>query len=73
MSFVNLRKRLLRKAETEVKRYTQQAFAEVLGMSRPTYLRLEKNPERLTHEQAKRLSKYLGVTVDDIFSGRNCK
>lgn len=53
-------------------RYSQQQVADYLGISRPTYRKLEKNPDLVTVEDAKRLSELLHVSPQDIFFGPNC-
>jgi putative transcriptional regulator len=52
-------------------RYSQEAVAGLLGISRPTYARMESNPDSVTIEDAKRLAKLFGVRVADIFFGSN--
>lgn len=53
-------------------RYSQEAVASELGISRPTYAKMESNPETVTIEDAKRLSKLFGVSVGEIFFGKDC-
>ena len=53
-------------------RYSQQAVAEHLGVSRQTYIRMEKNPEDITINDAKFLAELYGVSVEDIFFGSDC-
>lgn len=48
-------------------RYSQQQVAERLGISRPTYAKMEANPETVTIEDAKKLSQMFGVDVSEIF------
>ena len=48
-------------------RYSQQQAADHLGVSRPTYAKMETNPEIVTIEDAKKLLKLYGVDVGDIF------
>lgn len=48
-------------------RYTQEQAAEHLGMSRPTYAKIEANPDTATIEDAKALADLFGVRVEDIF------
>lgn len=63
MIFDNLR--ILR----ELNNYTQEHIAEhVLGISQNTYSRLERNPERITAEQAKKLANLYKVTIEDLLS-----
>lgn len=49
-------------------RYSQEAVAGLLGISRPTYAKMESNPDSVTIEDAKKLAKLFGVRVADIFS-----
>lgn len=49
-------------------RYTQQQVADYLGVSRPTYRKMEDNPEVVTVEDAKKLSELFRVDIADIFS-----
>ena len=53
-------------------RYSQQAAAEYLGISRQTYIRMEKNPEDITINEAKSLAELYGVSVEDIFFASDC-
>ena len=52
---------------SEARRYTAKATAEAMGVSRPTYMKWEAHPEKMTIEQAKKLASYLGCQVDDLF------
>lgn len=52
-------------------RYSQQQVADELGMSRPTYARIEENPEMATIDDAKKLSNLFGVDVSEIFFETN--
>lgn len=53
--------------------YTQQEVADYLGISRPTYISMEKNPERITIDEAHKLASMFGVDVNQIFFVSNCK
>ena len=53
-------------------RYTQQQAADYLGISRPTYRKMEESPETVTVEDAKKLSRLFKVDIADIFFGENC-
>lgn len=53
-------------------RYSQEAVAGLLGITRPTYARMERHPETVTIADAKRLSEIFGVPVAEIFFGTNC-
>lgn len=52
----------------EINDHGQQEIADVLGISQNTYSRLEKNPKKLTAEQAKKLSEFYNVTVTELLS-----
>ena len=52
-------------------RYSQEAVAGYLGISRPTYAKMEANPGTVTVEDAKKLSELYDVPVADIFFGDN--
>ena len=60
----------VKKARTDA-RYTQQQVADLMGISRPTYRKLEENPELMTFNDAKQLAEIFGVSVQDIFFGQN--
>lgn len=51
----------------KIARFTQEQVAGVLGVSTPTYIKLEKNPELLTIEDARRLAQLFNVSVTQIF------
>ena len=53
-------------------RYSQQNVADELGISRQTYIRMEKNPEDISINDAKVLAKMFGVSIEDIFFTSNC-
>lgn len=53
-------------------RYTQQNVADHLGISRPTYARMEADPGSITVDDAKRLAKLFDVSLSDIFFTTNC-
>ena len=53
--------------------YTQQEVADQLGISRPTYISMEKKPDRVTIQDANRLANMFGVSVNDIFFATDCK
>lgn len=55
---------------------TQEYMASKLGVSRQTYASLEKDPDRMTIGQARRLCSLLGKRYEEIvfskmFSGTN--
>lgn len=47
-------------------RYSQEAAAGELGISRPTYAKLEKNPEIIEIGMAKKIADLFGVTIDQL-------
>lgn len=47
--------------------YSQEQVASVIGVSAPTYRKLEENPELLTLEQAEKLAIYLGCDQKEFF------
>lgn len=59
------------KEARENARYTQEQAAGRLGMSRPTYSKIEKNPDVASIEDAKKIAALFGVSVEDIFFGDN--
>ena len=53
----------------EVNDYTQDFVAEdILGISQPTYARLEQNPSKITAEQAQKLSDLYKVSIANLLS-----
>ena len=50
-------------------RYSQEEVAGKLGISRPTYAKMEKEPGLITIDDAKKLSDLFGVAVSEIFFG----
>lgn len=50
-------------------RYSQEEVAGKLGISRPTYAKMEKEPGLITIDDAKKLSELFGVAVSEIFFG----
>lgn len=50
---------------------TQQEVADELGVSRQTYIRFEKKPEKANVRQARRLCEILSCSYDGIFFGKN--
>lgn len=51
----------------DAKRFTVNATAKVLGVSTPTYKKIERDPSRMTVAQANALAAHLGCQVDDLF------
>ena len=52
-------------------RYSQDEVAGKLGISRPTYAKMEKDPGLVTIDDAQKLAKMFGVSVGDIFFASN--
>lgn len=52
----------------EVKGYTQDQIADVLGISQNTYSRIERQPKSLTADQAQKLSDFYAVNLEDLLS-----
>lgn len=50
-----------------IARFTQDSVAGILGISRATYAKMEKNPEIITIEEAKKLAALFNTPVEDIF------
>lgn len=48
-------------------RYSQEAVAGILGISRPTYAKMASSPEGVTIEDAKKLAELFGVGIADFF------
>ena len=51
----------------EAKRYTIKAAAKAVGVSCPTYAKMERDPSRMTRAQAERAAELLGCDVEEIF------
>lgn len=45
---------------------TQDEMAKMLGISKATYIRWEKNPGNITMTNAKRIAEILEVSLSDI-------
>lgn len=52
-------------------RYSQEEVAGKLGISRPTYAKMEKDPGSITVDDAFRLADLFGVSVGEIFFANN--
>lgn len=46
---------------------SQNELADMLHVHVQTYRKLEENPDLVTIEQAKKISKYLGISHNEIF------
>lgn len=62
----------LREAREKAK-LTQQEVADNLGISRPTYIAMEKNPDRVSIDEARHLSELFDIPVDSLFFAKDCK
>lgn len=51
--------------------FTQQFMADELGVSRPTYIKIEENPSKASVLQAKRICEILGKSYEQIFFGKS--
>lgn len=52
----------------ELKGYKQEQIAEVLATTQNTYSRIERDPKRITAEQIDKLTKFYGVSVENLLS-----
>lgn len=64
--------RLLHQLRKEHK-LSQDAVAKGIGVSRPTYISLEKGKRELTLSEAERVSRMFDIPLDDIVLGRKPK
>lgn len=46
---------------------SQADMAKTIGVSRGTYIKLEKNPDMITIAQAKAISKLLEISYEQLF------
>lgn len=51
--------------------FTQQYMADELGVSRPTYIKIEEKPENASVLQARCICEILSRSYESIFFGRN--
>ena len=47
-------------------RYSQEAAAGKLGMSRPTYAKLENNPDLIDMRTARNIASLFEVSIDEL-------
>jgi transcriptional regulator with XRE-family HTH domain len=52
----------------ELNNYAQDYIAEVLGISQNTYSRLEKEPGRISADQARKLARLYKVSLEELLS-----
>jgi DNA-binding XRE family transcriptional regulator/uncharacterized phage-associated protein len=50
--------------------YSQEFLAEELGISRPTYVAIEKGEKELTITQAQKLASIFGMSLNDLIAGK---
>lgn len=55
------------KEAREAAGYTQTEMCAALGISRPTYIKYEKNPENMPLWMAEKLCSIVRCKMDDIF------
>lgn len=51
------------------KGYSQEEIAKLIGVSRPTYIAIEKGTKQLTFEEADVIASTLDVTLQELMSG----
>lgn len=51
--------------------FTQEFFASELGISRPTYLQIERGERDITITEAKKLAGLFGIAFDDFLKGED--
>ena len=51
----------------KAKDISQAKMAEELNVCRDTYDTWEKNPEKISIENAKKITRILGISIEDIF------
>jgi DNA-binding XRE family transcriptional regulator len=45
---------------------TQEQMAQIVGVSRPTYIRLENDRTDLSLKQAQKVAEYFHISLDDL-------
>lgn len=63
---------LLQEARKQA-RYSQEQVASLLGISRPTYAKMERFPEDISISDGQRLASLFGVSFEDIFFSNDYK
>ena len=63
----NIRESCLSKCMAEADKYRTSTLAEMLGVSVPTYYKMEADPGSIKVADAQRLADYFGVPVEDLF------
>lgn len=46
---------------------SQREMADIMGIHRQTYIKIEKNPDTATIKQAKEISEITGIDIENIF------
>src|SRR3989338_5729088 len=64
----NLYKKI--KALREQNKFSQEYLAEKLGVSRPTYMQIEKGERELTISEAEKLAHVFDMSLEDFLAGR---
>src|SRR3990172_6681402 len=49
--------------------FSQEQLADELGISRPTYMQIEKGERKLTISEAKKLAGFFGLSLKDFLRG----
>lgn len=57
----------------EKKEINQETVAKKIGVSRPTYVQIEKGVRELRVSEAKKLANYFGIPLADFLEGRDVK
>lgn len=68
MGVREIRERRKAEAMAGARRYDKQTMCELLGITYPTWCKLEDDPGRMTVEQASKVASHLGVSVEDLFA-----
>lgn len=51
--------------------FTQSKMADILGIDRSTYIKIEKNADRATVKQIRTVAQVTGIPATDIFLSSN--
>lgn len=70
MGLKEIREGRAKAARAEAARYSQQALAEVLGVTPARVSQMEADPGSIRLEQAQRLAEYLGTTPEALLPAR---
>src|SRR3989344_1453750 len=54
----------------EQNKFSQEYLAEKLGVSRPTYMQIEKGERELTISEAKKLASIFDISLEDFLAGK---